>query len=405
MAVTLASITAVADRDGNKIVTDQVNLASQVIGDGVFKKDMSCEGSVKVINVLANGLGSVGTLTGGATYFTAESNSPTQLLARPVSLMGHVSLPIDAAKLVSGKKDSIDLIKRHFQMLGDNLGHEIGVLSIDGYLGAVEANATISGTSTATLSVNRAAGFRVGQRVDIYNAAASSKTHNARITAVVPDGDGTVTLSLAEVKDSSAVLETSGTISASDGVWRQGALTPAAGSRFTSLADACGSADLYATTVSDSDWSGNSTNVAGSLSLEAMREMWFKILARSNKQPTDVIMSPEAFQDYEQLHVSNRRYIEGDKMDAFGKNALKPVFSGTPICVDVNCPDSKVFFHNRDVFKIGVWDDFGGLGGQGDSGIDVSQTAYSYLIKQSGMFNGLVYQRNALGVLTGVTLG
>lgn len=402
MAVSLSTISAIAGRKGNQYLEEQINFKSQLMGSKSIQKE-KCEGVVRVINVQAGGLGSVSITTGGATYPTAESNDPVQLLVRPVNFIGHVSLPFDAAELVNGKAESIKLVRNHFELLGENLGQNLGRALLDGYLAGNEADATISGTSTATVSVSDITGFRINQIVDFYDTAVSAKQHTARVDSVTRDGDGTGSIGLSEVKNGSGTLLTSGTISEGDGIWVQGWNAPAAGFRFTSLADACGSDDLYGTTVSNRDWSGTSQAAGGALSNELMREVCDTIGARSGSDPTHTVMHRVAFQDYEQLNVSNRRYLEGDKLDAFGKNHLMAEFRGRPVVVDDNCPARQVFFLNDKAFKLGVWREFAPLGNGNEA--EISQTAYSYLIKIAGMFNSLVERRNCLGRLTGVTIG
>lgn len=403
MAISLSTISAIAARKGNEYLAEQVNFKAQVLKDKALDKE-TVSGQVRIVNVQAGGLGSVAILTGGASYPTAESKEATQLMVRPVSFVGHVSIPYDAAELVSGKNDSVKLVRNQFELVGRNLGQNLGRAIFDGYLGGNEANATISGSSTATVSVSDITGFRVGQIVDFYNTAADTKSHTARVGSITRDGDGTGSIAFTEFKNGSGVAETSGTVAEGDGLWIQGFLSPSAGFRFTSLANIVGSSDLYGTAVSNSDWAGTDTNLAGALSLEAMRELCDDVGAKSGEDPTHVFMHRLTFQDYEQLHVSNRRYNQGDPMDAFGKNALKPEFRGTPVIVDDNCPAKSVFFFNSDAVKLGVWREFAPMN-NGKDMAEISQTSYSYLMKVSGMYNLCVDRRNAIGRLRGITIG
>jgi hypothetical protein len=401
MAISLSTISAIAARKGNEYLQEQINFKAQVLQKGALEKE-KCEGQVRVVNVQSGGLGSVSIMTGGSAYPTAESKEATQLLVRPVSFVGHVSIPLDAAELVSGKMDSIKLVKNQFELVGKNLGHQLGRAVFDGYLGGVEANATIT-AQAATISVSDITGFRQGQIVDLYNGAASSKVGSGRVGSITRDGDGTGSVALSGLVDGSGVALT-GNVSLSTGVWLQGFLTPSAGFRFTSLADIAGSGDLYGTTVSDADWSGTSTSLGSALTLDAMRELADDIAARSGEEPSHAIMHRLLFQDYEGLHTSNRRYMEGEKMDAFGKNDVMPTFRGRPLIVDDNCPAKQVFLIHKDSVKLASWREFSPLT-NGKDLAEVSQVNYAYLMKVAGMFNLAVDRRNAVGRLTAVSVG
>lgn len=401
MAVTLSTISAIAARKGNDYLSEQINFKAQILAKKGLQKE-KCEGAVRNINVQAGGLGSVALIAGGATYPTAESKEATQLVAKPASFVGHVSIPFDAAELVSGKADSIKLVRNQFELVGKNLGQNLGRVIFDGYLGACESAATIT-AQAATASVSDITGFRVGQIVDIYATGGSSKVGSGRVDSVTRDGDGTGSVALTGLVDGSGSALT-GTIAAARGFWVQGFQALSSGLKFHSLADAVGSADLYGTAVSSSDWSGTDTAAGGALSLELMRELSDDIAAKSGDDPTHVAMHRLAFQDYEQLHVSNRRYQEGEVMDAFGKNALGPEFRGKPVIVDDNCPGRDVFFINDQAVKLGMWREFAPMV-NGKDMAEVSQTTFSYLLKVVGMSQLIVERRNAVGRLKAVTIG
>jgi hypothetical protein len=400
MAVSLSTIAAIAARKGNEYLSEQVNFKSQILAKKGLEKE-KCEGQVRVVNVQAGGLGSTALLAGGATYPTAESHEATQLLVKPASFVGHVSIPFDSAELVSGKADSVKLVRNQFELVGKNLGQQLGRAIFDGKLGMVEATATIT-AQAATVSVNDITGFRVNQIVDIYQSDNSTKVGSGRVSSVTRDGDGTGSVALTGLINGSGSALT-GSITISGNCWLQGFLSLTTGQRFTSLADAVGSGDLYGTTVSASDWSGTDTAAGGALSLAGMREVCDDVASRSGEEPTHTVMHRLAFQDYEDLHTSNRRYLEG-KMDAFGKNDLAPEFRGRPVVVDDNCPAKSVFFINSDAVKLGVWREFAPMT-NGKDMAEVSQSTYSYLMKVAGMFNLVVERRNALGRLNTITIG
>lgn len=425
MALALSTIQAIAARKGNEYLQQQINLKAQILGSKALEKQ-KVDGAVRIINVQASGLDSVAILQGGDAYpglsggstGAGSGNQATQLVARPANFVGLVRIPFDSAEVVTGKADSINLVKNQFELIGRNLGQQIG-RSIFSPIVAValtaQMPATVAAGASGTLTgILDCRGFRVGQVYDMWATSA--------VTSGIPTLSGSAAVTQIKVTSVTFSSASSGagdvaftnvgsaaTGTAADRAFTlRGSLDSSAAEYFTSLSSAVGSGNLYGTAVSGADWSGNDFGTLGSTALTpgAMREVVDTIQARSGENLRCVVMSPLAFTEYELACMAGgasnagggtRFFGAGDKLDPFGKNGDGPMFMGKPIIVDDNCPTREVYFIGENAVELGEWREVAPL--VKDRMAEVSQTAYEYQIKCAGMANLVVKKRAALGRL------
>lgn len=400
MAVTIAALKQIMARKGNKIINDQVNLASPLVEKMPKEK---CSGFVKSINVQA---GAVATqrIAGGGTYNESASGSSigantsdvTQILATPVDRSARMQIPLPAAEEVTGKADSFNLVKNQLSVAASSLGQHLGADVIDDGAATITASGTDPNGSAFSLTVDNIARFRVGGVYELYDDSASAVAVNdLKVTSITDNGDGTGVIA----------GTTSDTLTVQDGYDTLNSLGATAVSGSVSLSDLCGSSTVYGTAVSGADWSGTDSALSGALSATALRQLFSDIRRRSGKYPDHVVISVAQFEEYQDLFAGaagGRRFMEAS-FDPYGKDHMAPTFMGAKIVVDDNCPDGKVYAFHSAHTKLGVWRDFGPRMGEA-GGAEVSQTAHELLLTLVGRHQLLCDKRNSVGRRTGVTL-
>lgn len=442
MALTLSTIVNIAAMRGNEYLNKQVALKAQLIASGALVKEEVKDGR-RVINIASGGLDSVGVIDGGAAYpgsslasavastSLSQGSQPVQLTSTPANFVGVVRIPYDSAEVVNGKGAQVALIKEQFDLVGKNLGMQLGravfspvLCNITTAQLAAATPAIATGWSVASVaSLDDVRGFREGQLVDVFadTASGSSAPTGLRLGQAVVGAitftsasscAGTVSLTpLAAIAFTAAnglVFALPGLLSATDTF---------ASEKFVSLSAASGpvTSGLYgsgslASTVPS--WGGNqSGDFSTALTSGRMREMMDSISARSGEDVRFVAMSRMGFTDYE-LSVMNgafnssgvqtaagggvRMYSEGENLDPFGKNSVRPTFAGKQIVVDDNCPSREIYMVGENAVKLGVWREIKPLTGQT---AELSQLFYEYQIKCSGMYQNLILKRNAIARL------
>lgn len=397
MSLTLDGVKYFAPRQGNQKVNDAVNKASPF----VQKLEVEKLDGVRNINISPGVLNSAVTITASDTYPTADTSTLTQAIAKPVSRFVHAKVPVDLAEMCSSEKDAITLLKKAFGDAGNSLAvmHERGCL--DGYLAGVEVSASIS-AQAATISVNDCHGLVSGTTFDIYNAAANSKIGSGIVGAITRDGDGTGSFAASSLVDGSGVALTSGIV-AGVGLWLAGWLTPVAANRFVSLSDACGSADIYGTTVSGSDWSGFERDLGAALGTDDIDELLDSVAQRGGHEPDMLVCARPVAQDINELNKGQVQFRVGDKLDPVGNNRMNQVYAGINVVKSDRCPGTQLFALSGEGYKLGVKRGFSSLGSQKDGAI-VSETTFDYKIKILGMHQGIVDTRNAVGRLKHISI-
>lgn len=403
MALTLTSISALLARKGNDYINEQLNFVNKFMAmDGLPKKNYA--GVSPIVQVRAGGMSSTGIIVSDQFYDTPDVQDAATLRVAPVSFAGIATIGEDIVEMLTAKQDSINIVKDQVGVVTKNILLDLGRSQLDGYGGGVVTAAAISGTSTATLTLQDVNFPKPKKLYEVYSQDKSTKLFSFIVTQIASrDGLGGCTVLVNSVRNGAGALLTSGTFTLGAGIWVKGYLTPSAANRFVSLADACGSGDIYGQNVPNADWSGTETFAGGPLNLEMLRELDDDASQRSGLPMDVTTMGRLVFQDYEQLHISGRRYVEGDTMDAFGNNATHPEFRGKPIIVDDNCPARSVFMHSK---MAGELCEFKKLSPINRNGKDVedSQVQYSVIIKYSGMWNQRITQRNAFARLRDVVI-
>ncbi len=294
--------------------------------------------------------------------------------------------------------DSVNLVQRTIEKAGRNLGQQLGRMIFDGKLSTiVDITAAVSGSSTVTVPVTDVHSFREMQTVDIYSADLLTKLGSGVVQSVSTDGYSlTSTVALINVKDGAGVAKTSGTFAEDATIWIPGFLSLAAGARFVSLTAAAGSADIYGTAVSGNDWRGIDKTSGAQLGNEQLRQLQMDLL-RKGGEATDLLMSPDSFEDFEEAQTDKIRFVPG-KLDPYGKHLEHAMFGDARIVVDANCPTNRVFGVNKST-KLGVWKKFQ-IHGNGKGGVECSQSAYSYLMRTAGAHQLIVERRNHVAMLS-----
>jgi hypothetical protein len=447
MTLALSTIQNVAVLRGNEYLNKQVALKAQLIASGALVKEDVKDGR-RVINVTSGGLDSVGVIDGGAAFpgsslsaavsasSLSQGSQPYQLTALPANFVGVVRIPYDAAEVINGKGAQVSLIKENFDLVGKNLGMQLGraVFSpvfcyvtqaqltaatlTNPSASGLAASATWAASQVMSVTLDDVRGFREGQVVDVFSdttsgsgvpLALSARLGQALVGAITftsaSSCAGTISLTALSAIVNSAglglVFTIPGLLSATN-----------ASEKFTSLSSASGSAALYGSSDTIPSWSGNqSGDFSTALTSGRMREMMDSIGARSGEDVRFIAMSRMGFTDYE-LSVMNgafnssgvqtaagggvRMYSEGDSLDPFGKNAARPTFAGKQIVVDDNCPSREVYMVGENAAKLGVWREIKPLTGQT---AEMSQLFFEYQIKCGGMYNQLILKRNAIARL------
>lgn len=400
MALTIEVIKAFAAKAANNVITDQINLNAP---GAMALASENVAGMSRALNVRAGGNASGGAVKDYDTYADYDSTGGQQILVLGVDHYARCRIGIREAETVTGRAGAIDLLEKEFKSAGAVCAFVLGRSVFNAKLGAVEANATISGTGTATVSVNDISAFRVGLAFDRYDSTAVTKKGSAVVTSVVRDGDGTGSIVLASCKNASDVAETSGTIAITDTLWIKGHLAYASNERFVGLEDLAGTGDVYGTTVSASDWAGSTTTVSGSLLYDHIREKQSDVRDSSGLSADMCLLSERSFRAYEALGVAQRQYLQGDALDPFSK-VLKPLVNGMTSVIDATCPDSQIYLFNKaESVKLGVWKKFSPRT-NGKNGAEVLQTVRAFQLIVDGRHNLLTERRNSIGLVKGFTV-
>lgn len=403
MSITLESLKALAARAGNNVINSQINLLAAGV-DAMATEDVSER--VRMINVHTGASASAGIIQDAGSYPSHVDFSTAQLMARPVSFAGFEAIGIDAADEIKGGNDAINLVEERLGALGQTLAFDLGRCLFNPKLANVEANASIGGSSTATVYVDDIAAFRVGMKIDWYDSTPTTLQGTGVVSSVTRDGDGTGSIGLASIKDSSGTAKTSGTISQNHTFYVLGHVAQAAAAQgFVGLEDMAGTGTLYGTAASSLGWEGKTVTVSGLLTSEHVGSLLSDV--RRAGHPADVLFISEAAMRVYQNDLSDRRqFMAGDVLDQYGKakkNNIRGECEGVPMVVDQSCPETKIFAVNKKACKLGVWKKFGPLGGD-KHGITVSETNHYYVLKVHGRYQNLCLQRPGVGLLKSFSL-
>ena len=182
------------------------------------------------------------------------------------------------------------------------------------------------------------------------------------------------------------------------------ALTTAA--PMVSLADACGTDDLYGMGTVPGAYTGNTRNVAGPLAANDMRTMSTTIKRRAGYGWKTLVMNSLVAQRYFADIIANTdalNYLPGETAKDIDGGAATPMFQGMPILIDENVDDHVMYFFNGDDVKLAEFKDFAtdADGGANNHGM-VDRFAFIYDTQIWGMYNLRVTRRNSQGMLTGI---
>lgn len=436
MTLLASQISALAGRFGNKIITAQVNQSVPFLGSGALQR-VPMKGKTAIINIMGGGLDSTTFIADGGALSTGSQSTPSQGAQTPAALFSRLSIGRVSAYLAAGSDDGADIVKMQLENCGKDIARNAGRNIFDSFLGSPNAAVAFAGGTPAavTLDFKDISGFRFNQAVNFvdvstsisYTLAVQSITPAAIVNSANVAGTVVFANTVAGVANVgshtdaalNAITVATGDLFALRGTYPGlgvAASSTATGNVMVSYADIAGTATLHGLLGTTNDWTGNTAASFGVMSAEALVAFSQRIFTRSMSDFTHAVMSPAASVAFAtaQLTASTsfgmgtnqagqaRRNVDGkfDKFGAYKGSGLG--FMGKPVIIDPNCPATSVVLHNDEIVKLGMWRDFE-PDQDGKEAAMVDRTSLIYDIQMLGLANMICYQRNAVGLITGIT--
>lgn len=445
MPITITDISKFMAREGNEDVVDQVNNSAPLYAS---LKKQDTVGEAVIVNIDVAGQQSVISVADGGALSLPNSVRPEQGFALSKAKYGSMVFGRMAVAGLAGVADSIDLVNRKTEDMGKSMGRQIdrglfGPRLAEG-LGEAGGSATwtaVAGTPVTAQDIAAAAAggtvaatyrfknalsdFRIGEAYDMLVAGAgvTQTVQCAAITVVDSDSadyvfcNGVLGLvGTASVAPAAAVPVTPAT----DQFWQRGSLT-VAGARSTNEIDGlqkiCSPTDpLYTIPAGTRGWKGQTIAVNAALLPATLSGHFSRVRILSGDAPTHVVMSSAATTAYANGQISgitqyaggalnSRRSID-TKFDIYGKgvdDGQNLFLMGRPFLVNDNCPDSEVFFINKDMLTIHEWFKPGVVKQSGDACL-LNTDTLNYSFQFQAFLNLVTRKRAAHARLTGLTL-
>ena len=116
-----------------------------------------------------------------------------------------------------------------------------------------------------------------------------------------------------------------------------------------SLVDSTGTVGgINQATAGNAFWASSETAVGGAITTLAMSTMYNDVSV-GNDQPSIIITTQDAYQDYEALLTDQIRYTDTDVADAGFQNLL---FKGAPVTFDSACTSGVMYFLNTKYLRL-----------------------------------------------------
>lgn len=435
--VTISSISGVLAEFGPEKFVNTVNTTSALIGSGALEK-VPQDGEEIVVPADVGESPSTTYAFDFGTRPVGQTTTPVKARYVPSIVTSRLSLGKMSSLAKMADKQLSEMLDFKLDALAKSAARHVGRGLYGGQV-VPAAVATWSGTaadSTVTMSFLDVSIFREGAAYDFVDTSASLsyviRCLNVTPTAVSPNSAnvaGTVTFINDVINPATnAVVALGATAVAVDDVLALrgtfagfgGSNAVVSGKRLNNFDDVAGSGATSAfggiAPASLPGWQGQTLALAAAYSHEAMLQFGSRLLQRSGEMFTHAIMNPlvaaahriqagsfGAVYGLTAQPTAQRPMNLQASSDKYGRDSGLQL-QGRPVLVDENCPATVVVFHNKDHFKLGVWQEMEPETLTENGGIVwTNPTTLSIDSHFTGAMQAYTGKRSAIGMVTGLT--
>ena len=356
------------------------------------------------VNPVVGGIASGGFTKGGASRRTPASSSPKAGFYQHAFIEMPVDFDEDIVRI--GDVDGgIDAVMSQIKLAGTSaarlyeralIGHELGRFT----------NVVTSG-STKTVNVAPVAGFRPNMLVDIYQSNGTIlQQAGAKITAVVDNGDGTGTVTIATLSNNSA----DGDRLFLAGSGGAGAPYSADPLRCVNLQDVTAqSTILYSGLALADQPAGVLETGETSWSNRAGKRLMARVFRNCGEKPTHILVHPYQAQEIYESQNQTLQFRSSDTLDVYGP---RMTFDGAEIVECNNQNEDRIDFINarshamqvHEFWGFGPINTNGKAGAWGKETLQLSHSNASLTLFLSAGLNLRVSRRDANAAMTGLSV-
>lgn len=270
-------------------------------------------------------------------------------------MISHVEIQGEAWRATegAGAKSFINLIREETNDALEGHAKELNqILYGDGTgLMAAATTGVVSGLGTASFTVNDIRRWGVGMLVDVETTGGSSLATDQAVTDV-DRTTSTVTID----RTGLAYAITTGGAGVGSNFYRAGSKNKELMGLRGIVDDGSVLSSLQNITVSTNSWwkatELDNAGTARAISLDLMERAWNASMQQNNVAPDSIFMDFTQKRKYEQLLVSDKRYVQERDLPTLDGGYGKLSYNNTPIYFDTDCNAGTVYFLQTKFLKL-----------------------------------------------------